>query len=48
MNGKGKAGLLFILANGEQKAFEPHWITAQQIESCRIAITRTLKRNGNL
>jgi len=30
------------------KALEPHWITARQIESARIAITRHLRRGGNV
>jgi len=43
MRGKSKGGTLVGL-----KALEPHWITAQQIEACRIAIMRTLKRNGKV
>ena len=30
------------------KALEPYWITARQIESARIAITRHLRRGGNV
>ncbi len=47
MNGKAKGGTIVHFGEWGIKALEPHWITAQQIESCRIAITRTL-RNGNL
>lgn len=27
-------------------SLEPHWITNRQIESCRVAINRTFKREG--
>ena len=30
------------------KALEAHWITARQIEAARIAITRHLRRGGNV
>lgn len=30
------------------KALEPAWITSRQIESCRIAITRKMKRDGKV
>ncbi|MCD6571480.1 MAG: 50S ribosomal protein L16 [Deltaproteobacteria bacterium] len=30
------------------QALEPYWITARQIESARIAITRSVKRGGNI
>lgn len=30
------------------KALEPAWITSRQIEACRIAITRKMKRDGKV
>lgn len=30
------------------KALEPGWITSRQIEACRVAITREMKRQGQL
>ena len=30
------------------KSMEPHWITARQIEAARIALTRYLKREGQV
>jgi large subunit ribosomal protein L16 len=30
------------------KALEPGWITSRQIEACRIAITRRIKRQGQV
>ena len=30
------------------KALEPAWITDRQIEACRVAITRNLKKGGKL
>jgi large subunit ribosomal protein L16 len=48
MNGNAKGGTLVHFGEWGIKALEPHWITAQQLEACRIAITRTLKRSGNL
>ena len=30
------------------KALEPGWITSRQIEACRVAITRHMKREGQL
>ncbi len=30
------------------KSLEPHWITARQIEAARIALTRYLKREGQV
>ncbi|MBO8166473.1 MAG: 50S ribosomal protein L16 [Kosmotoga sp.] len=48
MRGKSKGGTLVHFGDWGLKALEPHWITAQQIEACRIAIMRTLKRNGKV
>ncbi|MBX6380457.1 large subunit ribosomal protein L16 [Thermoflavifilum aggregans] len=30
------------------KALEPHWITDRQIEAARVALTRHMKREGNI
>jgi large subunit ribosomal protein L16 len=48
MSGKAKGGTLVHFGDWGLKALEPHWITAQQLEACRIAITRTLKRSGKV
>jgi|UniRef100_A0A7C3WS22 large subunit ribosomal protein L16 len=47
---KGKASRGNYLAFGEYglQALEPAWITAQQIEAARIAITRHVKRGGKI
>ncbi len=48
MNGKAKGGTSVHFGDWGLKAMEPHWITAKQIESCRVAIVRTLKRQGKV
>jgi len=47
---KGKATSGHFIAFGEYglKALEAEWITGNQIEAARIAITRYLKRGGKL
>ena len=30
------------------KAMEPAWITSRQIEACRVALTRKMKRDGKV
>jgi len=47
---KGKASRGNFLAYGEfgLMAMEPCWITANQIEAARIAMTRYIKRGGNV
>jgi len=45
--GDAKGGALVVFGEYGLKALEPAWITAQQIEACRLAITRTLKRKEN-
>ena len=47
---KGKAHRGNFLAYGEfgLQAMEPHWVTSQQIEAARIALTRYTKRGGQL
>ncbi|MFO7882878.1 MAG: 50S ribosomal protein L16 [Kosmotogaceae bacterium] len=48
VKGKAKGGTLVHFGEWGLKSLEPHWITSQQIEACRIAIMRTLKRNGKI
>jgi len=53
---KGKGSFEGIASRGHQIAFgsfaikvlEPGWITARQIESARIAVTRAMKREGQV
>jgi len=47
---KGTRGAGSSLAFGEYglKAMEPGWLTGNQLESARIAITRYLKKGGKL
>lgn len=47
---KGQATRGVTIQSGEYalQALEPGWVTAQQIEAARIAITRQVKRGGKL
>ena len=47
---KGKALRGNKVTNGEYglQALEPSWITSNQIEAARIALTRYIKRGGNV
>ncbi len=47
---KGKAyrGSTINFGDFAIKATEAGWITSRQIEACRIAITRTMKRDGKV
>ncbi|MBP9989675.1 MAG: 50S ribosomal protein L16 [Ruminococcus sp.] len=47
---KGKAQRGNKVTNGEYglQALEPAWITSNQIEAARIAMTRYIKRNGQV
>ena len=47
---KGIAGRGFELAFGTFgiKALEPGWITSRQLEAARIAVTRAMKREGEV
>ena len=47
---KGKATRGNVVSNGEYglQALEPAWITSRQIESARIAMTRYIKRGGQV
>ncbi|MEA2066470.1 MAG: 50S ribosomal protein L16 [Thermotogota bacterium] len=48
VKGEAKGGTLVHFGDWGLKSLEPHWITSQQIEACRIAMMRTLKRNGKM
>ncbi len=48
MKGKAMAGNYIAFGEYALKALEPHWITGNQIEAARIAITRYLKKGGKL
>ena len=47
---KGKATRGNVVSNGEfgLQALEPAWVTANQIEAARIAMTRYIKRGGQV
>lgn len=47
---KGVATRGNVISNGEYglKAMEPGWITSNQIEAARIALTRFIKRGGQV
>ncbi len=48
LKGKAKGGTSVHFGEWGLKALEPAWITAQQIEACRIAMMRVMKRNGKI
>ncbi len=48
LDGKAKGGWYLAFGDYGLKALESSWITANQIESCRVAITRALKKGGKL
>lgn len=47
---KGKALRGNFISNGDfgLMAMEPHWVTSQQIEAARVALTRSIKRGGKV
>jgi len=45
-NLKGNANRTIAFGNFGLKALEPKFITARQIEACRVTISRTLQREG--
>jgi len=47
MKGKSKGGTAIDFGEYGLQALEPAWITSQQIEAARIAMTRHIKRGGN-
>ncbi|PNR97129.1 50S ribosomal protein L16 [Petrotoga sp. 9PWA.NaAc.5.4] len=48
VKGMAKGGTLVHFGDWGLKALESSWITAQQIDACRLAMVRTLKRTGNI
>ncbi|HHH81276.1 MAG TPA: 50S ribosomal protein L16 [candidate division Zixibacteria bacterium] len=48
LKGKATRGNRLVFGDFGMKALEPAWITAQQIEAARVAISRYLKRVGKL
>ena len=48
MKGKAYRGSTLAFGDYGLQALEPAWITAQQIEAARVAITRQVKRGGKV
>ena len=48
MTGKAFRGSSISFGDYGLKAMEPHWITGRQIEACRIALSRKMKRDGKV
>ncbi|MEX2101214.1 MAG: 50S ribosomal protein L16 [Actinomycetota bacterium] len=48
MRGKAKGGTQITFGDFGLVALEPAWITNRQIESARVAITRRIRRGGNV
>jgi len=48
MRGQAKGGSVVQFGEFGMQALEPSWITSQQIESARIAMTRFIKRGGKV
>ncbi len=48
MKGLSKGGTTVQFGEFGLQAVEPSWITSQQIESARIAMTRSIKRGGKV
>lgn len=48
MKGKAQRGNALEFGEFGLQAEEPHWITDRQIEAARIAITRHIKRGGQV
>jgi large subunit ribosomal protein L16 len=48
MAGKAKGGTRVTFGEYGLQAQEPGWITARQIESARVAMTRHIKRGGKV
>lgn len=48
MAGKAKRGSSVSFGDFGLKALEPHWITSRQIEACRVALSRKMKRDGKV
>jgi len=48
LKGKAMRGNTVAFGDYGLQALEPSWITNRQIESCRIAINRTFRREGKI
>ncbi|MGI6116718.1 50S ribosomal protein L16, partial [Luoshenia tenuis] len=48
MTGKAHRGNFIAYGEYGLVAMEPHWVTSQQIEAARIAMTRYIKRGGQV
>ena len=48
MKGDAKRGATIAFGSYALKALEQHWITDRQIEAARQALTRSMKREGNV
>ncbi len=48
MKGKATRGNFVAFGDFGLKALEPHWITSRQIEACRVALSRKMKRDGKV
>ena len=48
IKGTAQRGARISFGDFAIKALEPGWITSRQIEACRIAITRKMKRTGKV
>ncbi len=48
MKGRAKGGTVVQFGEYGLQALEPSWITSQQIEAARIAMTRSIKRGGKV
>ncbi|NWG27354.1 MAG: 50S ribosomal protein L16 [Ignavibacteriaceae bacterium] len=46
--GNAKRGSSVAFGDFGLKALEPAWITSRQIEACRIALSRKMKRDGRV
>ena len=48
MTGKAYRGSTIAFGDFGLKALECHWITSRQIEACRVALSRKMKRDGKV
>ena len=48
MKGQAKGNTKLNFGEYGIQALEAHWITNRQIEACRVAITRKMRRGGNV
>ena len=48
MAGKAYRGSTINFGDFGLKAMEPAWITSRQIEACRVALSRKMKRDGRV